>query len=234
MKLLFATSLLALLPLLVSCQTKSAVRREQELERIKQEVSASRGDKADFEVALEEVKTQLSRQASATDELIAQNRNQLEELKKELAAVSTRLQAFEQRALQDEIAEKRAVEERSRATYDNAKKLFDEGQFEESATVLRAVIQKNPKSDEAKKSRFLLAECYFSSKDFASAAIEFAEFKKEYPKDTLIPVAIYRQANAFKLMGKKNEAKLFYQELIEKHPKNALTAKARQESRKLK
>jgi TolA-binding protein len=35
-------------------------------------------------------------------------------------------------------------------------------------------------------------------------------------------------------MGKKTEAKLFYQEMVDRFPKNPLTAKARQEMKRLK
>ena len=90
------------------------------------------------------------------------------------------------------------------------------------------------KSEEGRKAQFLLAESYFMAKEYATAALEFGEFKKNFPKDKQVATATYRQANAFRNMGKAKEARLFYQELIEKHPKSPLVAKAKQEMKKLK
>lgn len=230
----FVVASLGLLLAFSACKTKSELRREQEFERIKQEVTKVTGERADIETQVEDTKTELARLASAFDEHAAANKTQIEELKREMNALTTRVQAMEQRAVDEAMAERKAAEEKSKATFDSGKKLFDEERYEEAADVFRAVIKARPRTDEGKKSQYYLAESFFNAKDYASAALEFGQFNKSYPRDPLVPTAIYRQAHAFRNMGKTKEAKLFYQELIDRFPKSQLTAKAKGEMKKLK
>lgn len=219
------------------CKTKSELRREQEFERIKQDVRDARGTKADLETVAEELKTELTRLTSLVEEQGVQLRGQNEELRKEIAGVTLRLQTLEQRAVAEDAAAKHDAEERaerSRPTYDNAKRLYDEGAYDDSIDVLHALIKAHPKGDDAKRAQFLLADCYYAAKDYATAALEYGEYRKSFPKDNMVPNATYRMALSFKNLGKTKEAKLFYQELIDKYPKNALVSKARSEMKKLK
>lgn len=222
------------LSFILSCKTRSEIRREQELERLKQEVSAVRGERADIDVVSEELRLEVARLGNVIEERTQQTKTQVDELKSEVSVLSTKVQGMEQKRAAEDAAERQAAEARTKASYESGKKLFDEGRFEEAAEMLKAVVAQHPKTDEARKSSFLLAETYYSNKDFASAALEFGEYRKNYPKDTLIPSAIYRQAVSFRNMGKAKEARLFYQELIERFPKNALATKSKLELKKLK
>jgi len=202
------------------------------MERLRQEVSAVKGERADVEVVTEELRTELARLASIVEEHWQYQRQQNEELRKEMATMGQRMQALEQRAVSEETAARQPPPPAPKG-FEAGKKFFEEGKYEEAAEALRPVA-KGKKSDEARKALFLLAESYFANREFATAALEFGEYKKLYPKDPLIPNAIYRQANAFRSMNKGKEAKLFYQELIDKFSKSNLAAKAKQEMRKLK
>lgn len=227
-----AVLLTAVLLTVSACKTKSELRREQELERLKQEVSQVRGTRADSEVLAEELRVEMSRLGNVVEEQAQLNRKQYEELRQEVTTMTARLQALEQKAVAEETRPA-APEKPAPGGYEAGKKLFEEGQYEDAIEVLRPVA-KNKKGEEGRKSLFLLGESYFATKDYASAALEFSEYKKKYPKDSLVPNAIYRQANAFRSMGKAKEAKLFYQELVDRFPKNNLTAKAKTEMKKLK
>jgi tol-pal system protein YbgF len=225
-----------------ACKTRNDLRKEQEIERMQAEISSTRGQKADFEVLQEELKTEMARLSNVVEEVAQQHRHDADELKKDLNTLSTRIQALEQRAVADELNQKQAqaavpvaAEKPSTpTTYGAAKKLYDEGKYEEAEDVLKTVIKNQPKSEDAKKSQFLLAETHFATKDYASAALEYENFRKNYPKDGLAPNAVYRQAHAFKGMGKTKEARLFFQDLIERYPKSPFAAKAKLEMKKLK
>jgi TolA-binding protein len=217
-----------------ACQTKSDLRRQQEVEKIKQELTQVRGDKADIETTNEELKVEISRLSNVIEQRAIQQLHENEEIRKDIAALGTRVTALEQRATADDILQKATTPERPKPTYDLGKRLFDEGKFNEASDVLKSVTHSKPHSDDARKAQFLLGESLFSAKDYASAVLEYSEFKKSYPKDALIPNAIYRQANSFKSMGRAKEARLFYQELLEKFPKSSFSAKAKQEMKKLK
>jgi len=231
----WVTGFILLLGFISSCKTKGEIRREQEMERLKSDVREARGIKADLDTTVEELKIEVARLSSGTNEQSALYRNQIDELKTEVMTLQTRLQALEQRAVSEDLAlktqrEQQVQQEALPKTFDSGKKLYDEGKFEDSLLVLREVLQKSKKNtEESKKTQFLIGEVLFSSKDYASAALEFAEFQKNYPKDKRVPNAIYRQAWSFKNLGKNKEARLFFEELIKTYPKHGLVARAKRD-----
>lgn len=222
---------------LSGCKTKGEIRREQEMERLKTEVKEAREVKADVDTSVEELKLEVARLTSLNEEQAAIHRNLAEELKNEVIALQQRIQALEQRAVAEELALKQPAPKESQsssASYELGKKLYDEGKFDEALEVLREVQKKSSKnSDQAKKTHFLIGEVLFSSKDYASAALEFAEFRKVHPKDSLVPTAIYRQAWSFKNLGKNKESRLFFQDLIERYPSHPLGQRAKNEIKKI-
>ncbi len=220
------------------CKTRSELRREQEMEKLKQEVSTVRGNRADSEAMTEDLKLEMTRLHTALDEQIQGLRRENEELKAQLQRVNDRVQAVEQKSVAPvepppaPVPPPQTETEEPAKDFETAKQLYDEGRYEEAIEILKP-ISKSKKTD-AKKAHYLLAESYFASRDFASSALEYSEYRKKYPQDSLVPSAIYRQANAFRNMGKSKEARLFYEELIERHPKHMLAGKAKQEVKRLK
>lgn len=236
-----ASVLFLLVEGLTGCVTKADLRREQEVDRLKQELKDARGDRADMDNTTEDLRMEITRMSNLLEERAQAQRIQADELKKEIVVLTGRLAQMEERLTAEQKEHEKAAErpknveepKRPRDTYEAGKALYDEGQYDEAIEVLKNVA-KQRRSDDGKKAQFLLAECYFANRDYATAVLEYSEFRKIYPKDSWIPNAIYRQANAFKNMSKRQEAKLFYQELIEKFPKNQYAGKARQELKKLK
>lgn len=222
---------------IVSCKTKSELRREQELERLKQEVSQVRVGRADSEVVAEELRVEMSKLANMVEEQATIARRDAEALRQEMAALTTRIQALEQRAVSEPAPSAPSSSAPTSSggggnAYETGKRLFEDGRYDEAIDTLRGASK--GKGETARKAHFLMAEALFAAKEYASAALEFSEYRKKFPKDSLVPNAIYRQANAFRSMGKPKEAKLFYQELVDKYPKSSLTGKAKSEMKKLK
>jgi TolA-binding protein len=230
---LFGLVLLVFSTLGASCKTKRDIRRDQEYERIKAEVREARGARADLEVISDEFRTELARLSSAVEEQSQAQRLQSEEFHKELSALSAKVQTLEQQVAVANSAPPPRVQKAP--SYEAAKELFDAGQFEEAAEEAKGVVRaKGRGASDSKKSQFLLAEAYFAAKDFGAAALEFSEFKKAYAKDPNVANATLRQAQCFRNLGKEKEAKLFYQELIEKFPKSPAAGQAKKELKKLK
>lgn len=222
---------------LSSCKTKGEIRREQEMDKLKSEVREARDIKVDLDTSVEELRLEVAKLTSLSEEQAAIHRNLAEDLKNQVVTLQARIQALEQRAVSEELALKQpapsAIPKSSAVSYETGKKLFDEGKFDEALEVLRQVQEKNSKGSEAfKKTQFLIAETLFSSKDFGSSALEFAEFRKGFPKDNLVPTAIYRQAWSFKNLGKNKEARLFFQDLINRYPTHSMSQRAKGDLKK--
>ncbi len=216
-----------------SCKTKRDIRREQEYEKIKMDVRDAKTTRADFEVFSEEIRTEITRLGTAVEEQGQHQRNQNDEVRKEVAALAARMTALEQQvAAANTPAPPAPSKGQKVGSYESAKELFDEGSFEEAAEEAKAIAK--AKKPDSKKAQFLLAESYFAGKDFGAAALEFSEFKKGYPRDSNVPYATLRQAQSFRNLGKEKEARLFYQEVLEKFPKSPAAVQAKKDLKKLK
>ncbi|MFM8315973.1 MAG: hypothetical protein ACKOA8_16970, partial [Deltaproteobacteria bacterium] len=125
---------------LVSCRTKSEIRREQEFERLKQEVTQTRGDRADLDSTVEEVRVEMAKLGNVIEEEAQGRRKEGEEFRKELTALAARIQALEQRAVSEELAQKQLSQEKPKvANFELGRKLFDEGKLEEAIDIFKAV-----------------------------------------------------------------------------------------------
>lgn len=229
-------ALLVPLCILTSCKTKHEIQREQELERIKADVRTVRGTRADLEVVAEQLRTDIARMTNYVEEQTLYQRRQTEELRQEIGTLSSKLDTVERKlsSLENERSQESA-QAGAPASYDAALRLKDAGKSEDAIEMLRDIVSNRPtSSSETKKARFLLANLQFSAKNYASAALEFSQFRKDYPRDSRVPEAIYKQAQAFRSLGKKKEAKLFYQEVLDKHPRSSFAQKAQSEMKRLK
>ena len=232
---------LCLLVLFAGCQTKRDVRQEQELAKLKRELRNFRGQGADVDVNLEETKMELSRLANQLEERAQFQAMQFDKIQTDLAVINTRLQALEQNAVtggntpqapSQPVTDSPPDSPEKKTSYSQARKYFEAGKYRSAIAEIKSVISRL-KPGQDRSSRFLLAESYYRLKDYRSAALEFAKFKKDYPRDSGVPKAIYLQANAFRLLKKNTEAKLFYEELIERFPRTSYAKRARGELKRL-
>ena len=81
--------------LVLGCDTKRDLKRQQEYEKIKQEVREAKGARADLDVLSEELRTEMTRLSTGLKEQGQLSRQQNEEIRKDLAALSARVQALE-------------------------------------------------------------------------------------------------------------------------------------------
>ncbi|MEZ4749245.1 MAG: tetratricopeptide repeat protein [Bdellovibrionota bacterium] len=206
---------------LVSCKTRSDLRREEELKRLRAQIAEERSTS---DADGQELKMEVSRMSGLIEELFQQNRA----LQNDLEAVNNRLKEVEaaKNAPPPPPPAPKPVE---KASYASGKALFDKGNFSEAIDVLEAVMQSKPSLVDKKNTLYLLAEAYYANKQYGQAAIEYSQFKKSFPKDNRVAKSIYRQANCFRNLGKTKEAALFYQELLDGYPKSTYAPRARKE-----
>ncbi|MBY0369578.1 tetratricopeptide repeat protein [bacterium] len=222
---------LVVLSALGGCKTKREIKREQEYERIKQEVREARGARADLDVMSEEFRTELTRISTGLEEQTQLQRVQNEDLRKEVQTLSTRVGVLEQQLAAATAAPPPKIQKA--ASIESATELFDAEKYEEAIEEAKEVMRTKPKnSPEVRKAHQLLAEAYFASRDYGAAALEFSEFKKAYPKDPNAATATLRQAQSFRGLGKEKEAKLFFQEVVDRYPKSSAATTAKKELKK--
>ncbi|MCB0404289.1 MAG: tetratricopeptide repeat protein [Bdellovibrionales bacterium] len=211
---------LIVVALFPSCKTRSDLRREEELKRLRAQIAEERSSS---DADGQELKMEVSRLSGLIEELFQQNRA----LQNDLEAVNNRLKEVE--AAKSAPPQPPVPKPVEKASFAGGKALFDKGAFSSAIEVLEAVLQSKPSLVDKKNSRYLLAEAYYANKQYGQAAIEYSQFKKSFPKDNRVAKSIYRQANCFRNLGKNKEAALFYQELLDGYPKSTYAPRARKE-----
>ncbi|MGE0764175.1 MAG: tetratricopeptide repeat protein [Bdellovibrionales bacterium] len=78
------------------------------------------------------------------------------------------------------------------------------------------------------------AEAAFELKDWKLAIVEYENYRKENPKGKSYVLATYRIGLAFQELGKKEEAKVFFEEVVAKFPQSKEAKKASQKLKSMK
>ena len=92
------------------------------------------------------------------------------------------------------------------------------------------VQKKRPKT----KSILAVAEGHFASQRWKEAALSFEQYRSKNPKGRQYVSATYKIGVSFEELGEKNNARLFYKEVIDNHPKHSVAKKARYRLKNLK
>ncbi len=106
-----------------------------------------------------------------------------------------------------------------------AKTQYADGDYEGTTETLGAYFKAKPKKPE--EAYFLKGECHFKLKQYKKAIVEYSKFPEKYTRSTHVPEALLKIGMSFEALGMKDDAKGFYQELVEKFPKSPEAKKAR-------
>ncbi len=219
---------LASLCLFAACKTRSDLRREQEIDNLKQQVLEIRGgSRADYSDLSESLKREFIESNNAISGQLKEQGSELDQLQAQMTALQNRVTLLEKKASEASTAKRAAANEDETASLEKASTLYDKGQYEDAIDMIKAFEKKHPKGEVLRKTKYLLAQSYFANKDYALSAIAFSDYRKNYTKDKNIPVVIYHLGMSFEKLGKAKEARLFFQELLTKYPKHPLSKKAR-------
>ncbi len=169
----------------------------------------------------------------------------LEELEKQVAALSKSLESAEKKpealvtpaVVPTPEATKEAPEKKPEVAkkplpgpdeaYKEAYDLYSKGRIGEAQKEFKKFLEVYPKSKYVENSHFWLGECYFSQKKYEDAILEFDEVIKKFPKGNKVPDALYRQGMAFLEMNDTTNAKLILKEVLRRFPQSDQANRAR-------
>jgi tol-pal system protein YbgF len=197
-------------------QTQEVTQNQSAVDDMKNEMTRLEGRLEDIE------RTQ-------KDASSAQNNSSKDDMKKLEARVVELEQAQAQmlvaiKQVQDSQATAKATE--SINYFDQGRKQFDAGSFDAAVESFTEYL-KTSKADRVEDATFLRAESYYSLKQFKKAIVDYSKFPEKFPKSKLMPTALYRIGRSFENLGMNEDAKGFYQELLDKFPKSPEAKKAR-------
>ncbi len=101
-------------------------------------------------------------------------------------------------------------------SFEQALDLYKRNKFPESIEAFDNFLSKNPKSKYASGAQYWKADCYFQVKEYEKAITEFQKVIDNYKKAPKMCLSILKQCFSFKELGKKNEARLFCEDVVSK------------------
>lgn len=98
---------------------------------------------------------------------------------------------------------------------------------EKAAMVAQATAAQAKAATESKKGSFEIGQESFDQKDWKKAILNYQKYRDENPSGKKFNEATYKMGVAFQELGMKDEAKTFYDELVNKSPASNEAKKAK-------
>ena len=164
-------------------------------------ISSSR-DMARIQISLQEANSEIRRLRGRIDALEKKTSTQTPEV-----SLESRLKNYEQAltSLEEEIVQLKA------------------NQGAQSSGVSSV---KSPSATAKKYTEFDTGEAKFKERQWKDAIAQYQAYRTKYPKGKSYSEATYKIGVCFQELNLKNEAKAFYQEVVQSHPKSRAAKKA--------
>jgi TolA-binding protein len=161
---------------------------------------------------------------------LAQANGRVEELQHE-KELSEKASSEELKKAQDRIAglEKQLKEltpetvsvPEGKTPFEAGKDAYLAGKFDESLVFFSQFLSGQESGKEVEEATFLRGEAYFKKLQYNKAILDYSKFPEKFRKSSFHPKALLRIAECFEATGRKDDAKVFYSDLVEKFPKTA-------------
>jgi tol-pal system protein YbgF len=112
------------------------------------------------------------------------------------------------------------------SAYDSAMRQLQGGDHDEAIQGFRNYLHENGASPYADDAQFWIGESYFRKGQYHRAIIEFNQVSINYGSGDRAPSALLRQAEAFRIVGDRVDARLSLQKVINRYPGTGEAAKA--------
>lgn len=108
-----------------------------------------------------------------------------------------------------------------------AKAHLAEGRPKVAEAVLKRFIELHPKDSNLPEARYRLAEAAFNAADYQQAVLRFQDVIDKHKSSNWAPWAMLRQGECFEKQGQKENARLFYEDVVRMWPKSPAAKDAR-------
>jgi len=199
----------------------------------------------ELKTSMEELRLSAANNTQALEELKAENEKLKGEIEKLNFTIKQREESFDVRLLALEakmnadakvLAKNEEVAAPSQdilsididKRYKAARKFHEDSNFDEAERYYRSIIGCPSKWYE-EKAMYYLGLMYYDKKEHERSVVTLQDFVDKYPSSKNLPSAIYVQGESLSAMNKAEEAKLFFEDLVNRFPnsKEARDAKKR-------
>ncbi|MCK6544711.1 tetratricopeptide repeat protein [Myxococcota bacterium] len=208
-------------------QLNSAARRNDadfgvQLDQALQSVARLRGQVESWESRLSTVESDVKK---AQDELDLRFNNLAEQQR-----VQASSQAEKDRAEAERLKNERLLSNPAQL-FTEVERLIGEGKAGDGRKLLREFMIRAKGDKNLEKSladaQYYIGETYFAAQDWQQAASEYNNVRKNYSKSPRVPDALFKLGMCFEKLNLPDDAKLFYETIIQKHSKSSVAKDAR-------
>lgn len=101
------------------------------------------------------------------------------------------------------------------------------GQGGAARAVARRFIERFPGHERSAEAHYRIAESFQNEEAYAEAAAAFQTVVDTFPQSTWAPWSMLRQGECFAALGRKDAAKLFWEDVVKKYPKSKAAKEAK-------
>ena len=167
----------------------------------------------------DEVRAELARANGRVEELQHEQEVKEKSTGEDLKKAQERIAALEKQ-LKELTPETVSVPE-GKSPFDAGKDSFLSGKYDEAIVFLSQFLSSKDSGKQVEEATFLRGEANFKKLQYNKAILDYSKFPEKFQKSSFHPKALLKIAESFEATGRKDDAKVFYSDLVEKFPKTA-------------
>lgn len=216
MKYIFVFMLVGVL--FQSClETRDSAKDVEEKQQLQKQVGSLQRTTADVNSKFQETDDSISKLSARMDVIDNHSNKNEEKLEKSMVPRDQKVRELTDKlAVHQEIMTK--MDAQITALQNQVTLLSDE--------MRKAPVQSASKSEGGEKVEYKVAEEFFEKKQWQDAAISFEKYRKQNPKGKHAAEALYKIGVSFQELGSKDEAKVFFKDVVSQYPNSTESKKA--------
>lgn len=240
-------------------KTAEQVKREQRVENMSQQLSDSQNIVADMTVMMKGLQQQIDQLSGKVEELQHQQkatsgadlqgmsenlnllRQQVQSLNENQQKQNTEL--VQQRAFIEKVTEKlgkmgaqrsEGPKKNPKSDIEEARALINKRKYSEAREILEAMVDNSAvNAADQNKALHALGLIEYQQSNYEKGLVFFSKIFTKYPKSSLAPNSLLYIGRSLAKLGKKEEAKQAFSEVVSSYPESSSAKDAKKESAKL-
>jgi tol-pal system protein YbgF len=209
---------------------------EEEKSRLTEMIASARQDVSELKEVLKEARALLQRNNADLGVEIQKNRQEVSELRGHVEQMEFKLAKLEQNLeLFREDVDLRfdgrevALPDQPVPLFEHGKKAFDEGEFRQARKAFEKFSEQFATHGKAADAQYLLGQTYFREEQWVTSVFEFQKVVENHDKSTRVDDATYHIGAALLKMGRCDQAKGWFQLVIDDYGNSEWVGNARQQ-----
>jgi TolA-binding protein len=170
--------------------------------------------------SIEEIRAEMARLSGKVEELEHEKQMREGQRTEEQAKLQEKIAGLEKQ-LQESQAPKGPALPEGKTPFEAGKDAYFNEHYDEAIAYLDKALSVKETGKEAEEAFYIQGESYFKLKNYQKAIVNYSKFPEKFPKSAYHSKSLLRIAECFEAMGMKDDAKAFYQNLVEQFPKTA-------------